>query len=85
MSEQENKEGIDKLVDAYERAVHDPLLASIAAGSNADRARPDHARPDSQVVCCIDVRSEGLRRHLEAVGNHEGSRKVVPRNRAVAL
>jgi uncharacterized protein YbcC (UPF0753/DUF2309 family) len=32
---------------------------------------PATDRPDSQVICCIDVRSESLRRHLEAVGPHQ--------------
>lgn len=27
--------------------------------------------PDAQMVMCIDVRSEGLRRHFERTGNHE--------------
>ncbi len=32
-------------------------------------ARPD--RPDAQVVFCIDARSEGLRRHLEELGDYD--------------
>lgn len=34
-------------------------------------AGPDARRPDAQFVFCIDVRSEVIRRHLEAVGAYE--------------
>lgn len=54
--------------DAYEHGVHDELLRSISAGP-PDAREP--GRPFAQVVCCIDVRSEGLRRNLEAVGEYE--------------
>lgn len=47
--------------DAYEHGAHDPILASIATEP------PTPAEASAiQVVCCIDVRSEPLRRHLEA-------------------
>jgi uncharacterized protein YbcC (UPF0753/DUF2309 family) len=51
-------------LDAYERGVHDPLLAAIEAAPPLDAAAP----PLAHVVTCIDVRSEGLRRALEHQG-----------------
>lgn len=53
--------------DAYERTVHDALLRTI------DEAPAIATRPpaDAQVVCCIDVRSEGVRRNLERLGSYE--------------
>jgi uncharacterized protein len=53
--------------DAYERAVHDRLLEGVDAAPAAGSTDDEHPVA-AQVVCCIDVRSEGLRRHLEAVG-----------------
>jgi len=53
--------------EAYERGYREQLLTAISGG---DRA-PTPVRPATQVVCCIDPRSEGLRRHLEAAGPHE--------------
>ncbi len=55
-------------LDAYEHVVHDELLRSI--GSTRPVANVLQ-RPFAQMVCCIDVRSEGLRRNLEAVGDYE--------------
>lgn len=54
--------------DAYERAVHDELLAAVAL---PPMTGPSATRTDAQVVCCIDVRSELLRRHLEAQGSYD--------------
>lgn len=54
-------------LDAYERHYRDELLAAMARPTLATSVQ----RPAAQVVCCIDARSEGLRRHLEAVGAYE--------------
>ena len=52
---------------AYERTAHDRLLATIEAAPEVGST----PRPAAQLVCCIDVRSEGLRRHLERTGPYE--------------
>ncbi|KAA8963981.1 DUF2309 domain-containing protein [Mycobacterium sp.] len=52
---------------AYEAHYRDALLRSLANATpqeNDERARV-------QLVCCIDTRSEGLRRHIEALGGYE--------------
>lgn len=53
-------------LDAYEEHYRSRLLRLL------DRPLPEQpdARPQAQVVCCIDPRSEGLRRHLETLGNY---------------
>lgn len=51
---------------ALEHHYRDELLGLL--GPTGVEADPD---PDAQVVCCIDARSEGIRRHLESEGNYE--------------
>ena len=52
--------------NAFEAHYRDEVLAGL---QNADAGPPAPAH--TQVVTCIDTRSEGLRRHLEAVGGYE--------------
>ncbi|QUR69979.1 DUF2309 family protein [Mycobacterium spongiae] len=52
---------------AYEAHYRDGLLRSLAD----TRANQDQRRPRAQLVCCIDTRSEGLRRHFESLGQYE--------------
>ncbi len=52
---------------AYEGRYRDDLLHRLTRPDPA----PGAGRPAAQLVCCIDVRSEGLRRHLEARGPYE--------------
>ncbi len=54
-------------LQAHERNFHDRLLGKL---QRVDPGRPA-AAPDAQMVMCIDVRSEGLRRSLESLGNYD--------------
>ena len=50
---------------AYERPYHAHLLNQLSTTA------PQRKTPDAQLVFCIDVRSEAMRRHIEAQGNYE--------------
>jgi len=54
-------------LDAYERHYRDELLTQLASPA----ATAPQRRPAAQLVFCIDARSEGLRRHVEATGDYE--------------
>jgi uncharacterized protein YbcC (UPF0753/DUF2309 family) len=54
-------------LDAYEGHYRDPLIEELSG----EPVRPRWDRPDAQLVCCIDARSEGLRRHFEDAGPYE--------------
>lgn len=63
---------------AYEEHYRAGLLAQLDTvnidtvdGDPVDGPAAPANRPAAQVVCCIDTRSEGLRRHLEASGDYE--------------
>jgi len=54
-------------LEAYEGHYRDELVAQLQRPARPARS----ARPAAQLVCCIDARSEGLRRHLEGLGEYD--------------
>ena len=47
------------------------IRRSGSGPEEAAKRAPVTVRPQAQAVFCIDVRSESLRRHLEAIGDYE--------------
>lgn len=54
--------------EAAEARTHDAILRAVRLPASTSISEADTVPEAAHVVCCIDVRSEGLRRHLEAVG-----------------
>lgn len=58
--------------EAYEEKYRRELLAKLAGSRESSKELDKgQSRPRAQVAFCIDVRSEPLRRHLEAQGQYE--------------
>ena len=56
---------------AWEASYRSELVESISDESSLVDETSEKARPDAQLVFCIDTRSEIIRRHIEAAGNYE--------------
>ncbi len=54
-------------LEAYEAGYRSHLLGQLAQHG----AGTEVTAPAGQIVCCIDARSEGLRRQLEAIGDYD--------------
>jgi len=55
---------------AWEATYRDSLVEAVAAEGRARDDGDASGRPDAQLVFCIDTRSEGIRRHVEAAGDY---------------
>lgn len=53
-------------LEAFERPYREDLFNALVVRHGQGRWRKREARPEAQVVFCIDDREEGIRRHLEA-------------------
>jgi uncharacterized protein YbcC (UPF0753/DUF2309 family) len=58
-------------LEAWEASYRTRLLDDLHQAAPAAPDSPPDERPDAQLVFCIDVRSEVIRRHIEAQGPYE--------------
>ncbi|MDG1728788.1 MAG: DUF2309 domain-containing protein [Algibacter sp.] len=56
---------------AWEKTFQNRLTSILAESSSNENLKAEVELPDAQMVFCIDTRSELIRRHVEASGNHE--------------
>ncbi|MFB6279656.1 MAG: DUF2309 domain-containing protein, partial [Salinibacter sp.] len=56
---------------AWEESYRSRLLGELRRATGSTPSAEETARPDAQLVFCIDTRSEVIRRHVEQQGNYE--------------
>ena len=62
---------VELWLSAHEWNFRDRLLARLVGRAESTGTATPAGRPDAQLVFCIDVRSEGFRRQLEALGSYD--------------
>ncbi len=67
LADMDGSDGREVWLRAYEIHYRHELLRNLTRQA----VRPSSLAPTAQFVFCIDVRSEGLRRHIEASGDYE--------------
>ncbi|WP_435099344.1 DUF2309 domain-containing protein [Halorubrum sp. N11] len=61
----------EAFLSAWEASYRSEVVDHVAAESRAQAESGPSARPDAQLVFCIDTRSEVIRRHIEATGAYD--------------
>lgn len=56
---------------AWERSWQKKFLKTLGEGTSQGSKKTEAPSADAQLVFCIDTRSEGIRRHVESMGNYE--------------
>ncbi|PHQ29896.1 DUF2309 domain-containing protein [Leeuwenhoekiella nanhaiensis] len=56
---------------AWEQSWQKNLVSNLKQSGSSAKRKEANARPDAQLVFCIDTRSEAIRRNIEAQGNYE--------------
>jgi hypothetical protein len=58
-------------LEAWETTYREGLLAELQDAAVSETHTAESPRPDAQLVFCIDVRSEVIRRHIEQIGAYQ--------------